>query len=194
MTRINPGSGRGPYVQQGCTQGTVLCCTVVLAEWSYKQAERRGSLQVPEVRLRRSANIVDVGGNVQVCSYPSSPCCQGTASSFYRPRGGGLQSCRTALSATYGGMAHGVVELIVVLANLAPGGRRGESCTHPGAASRVAVWELLVWSPSVRRLEGSANGIPKDAQQRVWWCLVALGSHSAGDDAAVPGTVAQWRG
>jgi hypothetical protein len=28
----------------------------------------------------------------------------------------------------------------------------------------------------------------------VWWCLVVLGSHSAGDGAAVPGMVAQQRG
>jgi hypothetical protein len=71
---------------------------------------------------------VDEGGKVRTSSYPSSPHGQGTASSFYRPRGGGLQSCRTALSATYGGMAHKVVELRVVLVNLAPGGCRGESC------------------------------------------------------------------
>jgi hypothetical protein len=41
-------------------------------------------------------------------------------------------------------MAHGVVELMVVLTNLASVGRRGESCTRLGAASRVAVWELPV--------------------------------------------------
>jgi hypothetical protein len=75
---------------------------------------------------------------------------QGTASSFYRPRGGSLQSCYTVLSATYGGMAHSVVELMVVVANLAPCGHRGESCTCPGATSRVAVWELPVRSSSVR--------------------------------------------
>jgi hypothetical protein len=46
--------------------------------------------------------------------------------------------------ATYGGMAHSAVELIVVLTNFAPAGRRGESCTCPGAAPRVAVWELPV--------------------------------------------------
>jgi hypothetical protein len=39
---------------------------------------------------------------------------------------------------------HNVVELTVVLANLAPGRRRGESCTRPGADSRVVAWELLV--------------------------------------------------
>jgi hypothetical protein len=42
-------------------------------------------------------------------------------------------------SATYGGMTHSVVELMVVLENLASGGRRGESCDCPGAASRVVV-------------------------------------------------------
>jgi hypothetical protein len=32
----------GPYVQQGCARGTVLHCTVVLAEGSYKQGRRGG--------------------------------------------------------------------------------------------------------------------------------------------------------
>jgi hypothetical protein len=128
---------------------------------------------------------------MRVSSYPSSPHGQGTASSFYRPRGGGLQSCHTARSATYGGMAHSVVELIVILMNLASGGRRGESCVRLGVASRVAAWELLVWSPSVCRLEGSAEERPEAAQQRVWRCPVVLGSHSTGDDAAVPGMAAQ---
>jgi hypothetical protein len=40
MTRVYPGSGRGPYVQQVCAQGAVLRCTVVLAEGSYKQGGR----------------------------------------------------------------------------------------------------------------------------------------------------------
>jgi hypothetical protein len=78
-----------------------------------------------------------------VSNSPSSPRGQGTASSFYRPRGGGLQSCRATLSATCGSMAHSVTESTVVLTNLASGGRRGESCSRPGAASRVATLELL---------------------------------------------------
>jgi hypothetical protein len=41
--------------------------------------------------------------------------------------------------ATYGGMAHSAMELMVILTILAPVGRRGESCTFPGAASRVVV-------------------------------------------------------
>jgi hypothetical protein len=88
--------------------------------------------------------------NVQVCSYPSSPRGQGTASSFYSPRGGALQSCRTALSATYGGMAHSVVELMVVLTNLALVGHRGESYTRPGPTLKVVVWGLSVRLSSVR--------------------------------------------
>jgi hypothetical protein len=32
-----------PYVQQGCARGTVLRCTVVLAEGSYKQGGRGGA-------------------------------------------------------------------------------------------------------------------------------------------------------
>jgi hypothetical protein len=31
----------GPYDQQWCPRGTVLCCTVVLAEGGYKQGGRR---------------------------------------------------------------------------------------------------------------------------------------------------------
>jgi hypothetical protein len=77
-----------------------------------------------------------------VCS-PSSPCGRGTASSFYRPRGGSLQSCCT-VPITCGGMVYSVVELMAVPANLIPTGCRGESCSCPGAASRVAVWGLLI--------------------------------------------------
>jgi hypothetical protein len=32
----------GPYVQQWCARGTILCCTVVLAEGGYKRGERGG--------------------------------------------------------------------------------------------------------------------------------------------------------
>jgi hypothetical protein len=79
---------------------------------------------------------------VQVHSYPSSPCGQGTAPSFYRPRGGGLQSCRTVLL-TSDGMVYNATERMVVLTNLASGGRRGESCARPGATSRVHCGNLL---------------------------------------------------
>jgi hypothetical protein len=47
--------------------------------------------------------------NVRVCLLPSSHCGKGTASSFYRPRGGNLQACCTVLTMC-GGMAHSVAE------------------------------------------------------------------------------------
>jgi hypothetical protein len=50
------------------------------------------------------------------------------------------------------------------------------------------------WLPYVRRFEGLADGRSEAAQQRAWRCPVDLGSHSAGDDAAVPGMAAQWQG
>jgi hypothetical protein len=46
--------------------------------------------------------------------------------------------------ATCGGMVYSAMKLMVVLANLAHSGCRGESCTRPGAASRVAAWVLPV--------------------------------------------------
>jgi hypothetical protein len=93
-------------------------------------------------------------------------------------------------NATYGGMAHNTVELMVVLENLASGGRHGKSCACPGAASTVATRELLVWSPSVCRLEGWADGGLEAAQRWAWWCPVVPGSHNAEDDAAAPGMAA----
>jgi hypothetical protein len=130
---------------------------------------------------------------VRVCSSLSSPHGQGTASSFYRPRRGGLQSCRMALSATYGGMAqfHG------------SDSRPDESCLW------WASWRILcpsrggfegssagalVWSPSVRLFEGWVDERPEAAQRQAWRCPIGLGSHSVGDDAAVRGMVAQRGG
>jgi hypothetical protein len=114
--------------------------------------------------------------------YPSSPRGQGTASSFYRPRGGGLQSGRAGLSATRGNVAYNAVELIVFLTNLASGGRRGGSCTRPGVASRVVVPELLL-------------GRRPYADSRVR-LMEAWRPHRGrrGDGAAVPGMAAQWWG
>jgi hypothetical protein len=47
-------------------------------------------------------------------------------------------------------MSYSAVELMAVLANLAPVRRHGVSCSRPGAASRAAMWELPIRSPSVR--------------------------------------------
>jgi hypothetical protein len=94
-------------------------------------------------------------------------------------------------SATYSDMAHSVAELVIVLGNLTAGGHRGGSCACPGVASRVVVCELLVWSSSVCRFEGWADGRPEAAQSRTWRCPVAPGFHNAGDDTAVHGVATQ---
>jgi hypothetical protein len=52
----------------------------------------------------------------------------------------------------------------------------------------------LVWLPSVRWFVGSADGRSEAAQRWAWRCPVDLDSHSAGDDATVPGIAAQWWG
>jgi hypothetical protein len=57
--------------------------------------------------------------------------------------------------ATYGGTVYSDTELMAVLMNPASGGggRPGESCACPGVASRVVVWEPLIWSSFVRQLK-----------------------------------------
>jgi hypothetical protein len=72
--------------------------------------------------------------------------------------------------------------------------RHDVSCIRPGAASRVAVWELLPWSSCVRQLEGLGDGRPAVAQWWLWRRLIALDSHNAEDGVVVPGMVASLRG
>jgi hypothetical protein len=87
-------------------------------------------------------------------------------------------------------MVYSATERMVVLANLASGRASLRSCTRPGVVSWVAAWELLVRSSYVRQLEGWADGGLEVTQRWSWRCLVALGSHSAGDGAVVLGMVA----
>jgi hypothetical protein len=103
----------GPYVQQWCAQGTVLCCTVVVAEGSYKRGGRGGSAsrsprfdwgKVPISWRRQWAwSVLSVGPP------PPPPPRLGDRLSFYKPRGDGLQSYHTVLI-TCSGMVHSVVE------------------------------------------------------------------------------------
>jgi hypothetical protein len=100
----------GPYVQQWCAWGTILRCTVVLAEGGYRRGGRGGrASRSQRFLIEASSNIVMKAVSVRVCLLLSSPCGKGTASSFYRPRGGSLQACRAVLT-TCGGMAHNIVE------------------------------------------------------------------------------------
>jgi hypothetical protein len=71
--------------------------------------ERRPILQVPEVLIESSANIVVKAGSVGVNAPLSSPCGWGTGPTFIGQGGGSLQACHTVLS-TCRGMVHIVVE------------------------------------------------------------------------------------
>jgi hypothetical protein len=67
----------GPYVQQWCAQGTVLRCTLVPVKGGYKRGGR--GLQVPEVLIEASANIVEKAESVWVIAVrrPVSPAAGG---------------------------------------------------------------------------------------------------------------------
>jgi hypothetical protein len=118
--------------------------------------------------LRLSANIVGEGGDASELLSVVVPRGQGTTSSFYRARGGGLQSHRVALSPACGSMTYNVVELTSVLANLTSGRRRDRSCDRPGAASRVVASGLLfdrrpyansrAWLTEDRKLHSGGRG------------------------------------
>jgi hypothetical protein len=65
----------GPYVQQRCARGTVLLCIVVLVEGATSERERRPGLQVPEVLIEASANIVvkaESAWVIAVCRPPAA--------------------------------------------------------------------------------------------------------------------------
>jgi hypothetical protein len=71
--------------------------------------DRRPGLQVLEVLIEASANIVVKAESVRVSAPCRPPCGWGTAPPLIGQGGGGLQSCRTVLS-TCGGMAYSAVE------------------------------------------------------------------------------------
>jgi hypothetical protein len=74
----------------------------------------------PWVLIEAGCQYRGEGGKRVSVSYPSSPRGRGTAPSFYRPRGGGSQSCPTVLTMC-GGMMYNATEWMAVLANLASG-------------------------------------------------------------------------
>jgi hypothetical protein len=84
-----------------------------------------------------------VGANERVVVYLSRPPSYEVASSFYRPRGGGLQSCRVAFGYIVAVLTHGTCDLMVSLANFDPYTRRGGSCSCLGVTSRVVMPVLL---------------------------------------------------
>jgi hypothetical protein len=87
-------------------------------------------------------------------------------------------------------MVYSATEWMAVLANLASGGALLRTLCPSRSGFERSAWELLIWSLCMRQLEGWANGRLEVAQRQMWSCLVVLGSHSAGDGAAVLGMVA----
>jgi hypothetical protein len=71
--------------------------------------ERRLVLQVSEVLIEASVNIVVKTESVQVCVVRRPPAARGSAPPFIGQGGSSLQACRTVL-ATCGGMAHSAME------------------------------------------------------------------------------------
>jgi hypothetical protein len=94
----------GPYVQQGCTRGTILLRTGVLVEGRLQsRREKRRGLQVPRGVIEASANIVGKAESVFTitirCSLSGVLCPvprgEGDHLPFIDQGEGDLQACRT---------------------------------------------------------------------------------------------------
>jgi hypothetical protein len=94
---------------------------VVLVEgWLQARWERRRGLQVPELLIEASANVVEKAESVRVIVVRRlvSPAAGGCPS-FYRPRRKKF-TCMPHYFSTCGSMANSAAELTTVLANPAP--------------------------------------------------------------------------
>jgi hypothetical protein len=101
--------------------GHCIACTVMLVEgWLQPRWERTPGLQVPEVLIEASANIVEKAESVRVVVVRRlvSPRL-GDCPSFHRPRREQF-TCMPHYFPTCGGMASSAAELMAVLANPAP--------------------------------------------------------------------------
>jgi hypothetical protein len=112
-TEFYPGSGRGPYVQQWCAQGTILLSIgVPVVGLLQARRERKRGLQVPgEVaedivgELERESVMC----RVLLLSLLSCPLRRGSSSSFYRPRREQI-TCMPHYLATWGNVVCCAVE------------------------------------------------------------------------------------
>jgi hypothetical protein len=161
----------------------------VLAEGGYKRGGRGGGV---------SRSLMFDWGEVPISWWRRKTCkCatirrpphhgQGTTPCFYRPRGGGLQSCRIVLELC---MEVWRTTLWSWWLSWRISPPSGVVASPVPAQKRLRGWLcgcLPLGSSSVCWFEGVADGRPEDAQWRGWRCLVVPGSHSAGDGAAVPG-------
>jgi hypothetical protein len=110
--------------------------------------ERRLGLQVPEVLIEASANIMSKAESVRVSALCRPFRGQGTAPPFICQGGGSLQACRTVL-ATCDGMTHSTTEWTAVLANLASDGASWHALCPPRSGFEGDVLKSSVESLSV---------------------------------------------
>jgi hypothetical protein len=98
-TKVYPGSGRGPYVQQWCAWGTILLSTgVPVVGRLQAKRERRRDLQVPgDVNVRGSDVVGELGNVCVLCHVVCCPvpCGGGVHLPFIGQGEGELQACRT---------------------------------------------------------------------------------------------------
>jgi hypothetical protein len=94
---------------------------VVLVEgWLQEMWERRPGLQVPEVLIEASANIMEKAKSVRVIAVRRTVSPRlGDCPSFYRPRREQF-TCMPHYFPMCGGMASSAMELTAILVNLAP--------------------------------------------------------------------------
>jgi hypothetical protein len=168
---------------------------VVLVEgWLQARGERRPGLQVPEVLIEESANIVEKAEIMRVFTVrrPVSPRL-GDCPSFYRPRREQF-TCVLHYFPTCGGMASSAMELTTVLANpaLVEAPWRVLCSYRSGFEGRRAA----VGRPAavVGRFEGAVDGGPVRGAVAVVTTSCPRVLQQRRDVVTVPGVVQQWWG
>jgi hypothetical protein len=155
--------------------------------------ERSSGLQVPEVLIEASANIVVKAESAWVITVRRPHCGRGTAPPFIGQGGSSLHVCRS-ISYVWrrGEQCHGA------------NGRPGDSYSSRGVVARPVLvqkqlrgWWRSGWLFGRRPWAGSrvpSTGGPYAAQWRSWRRPVPVHSNSIGDVVTVPGVALQWRG
>jgi hypothetical protein len=94
---VYPGSGRGPYVQQVCARGAILQDTAVLVEGVTSEVGEEEIPPGPCKVIEAKCQYREWVRTSELLCIRLAPRGYEVASSFYRPRGGGLQACRVSL-------------------------------------------------------------------------------------------------
>jgi hypothetical protein len=157
--------------------------------------ERRPGLQVTEVLIEASANIVERAESVWMIAVRRPvPPRLGDCPSLYRPRREQF-TCVLHYFPTYGGMASSATELTAVLANPAPVKASWRVlCSHRSGVKGGGVVVGRPTAAAAGRFEGvvDGGGVRGTVAVVATSCPRALQQHR--DVVTVPGVVRQWRG